>query len=388
MLATHAPTLLAVLATVAVACLVAAPRVRTANGFFRGWGDAGEIPGVITLTLSQVTTWIFARSLLNAGILGYVYGLSGALAYTAYYGSFITGWLIVDRLRFHHGVDNVQSWVSARFGHPGAAAYNLLVSLRLLSEVFANLLVVGIVFAAAGTWSYNAAILGVAAVTLAYSMTGGLRASLRTDVIQMTLLIAILAALFAAMLGHPLFDMASVAASSKAGFGPGWALLVVAALQVGSYPLHDPVMMDRGFIADRANTRRSFLHAFWISALCILAFGLLGVFAGLHGTEGEALLGTLSRLLGPYAALALATALIISAASTLDSTLSSAAKLVVQDMGLTAASAGRGRTIMAVFCALGVLLVLVGPDDLFAAVAVSGTAALFLAPRDRVLHLA
>jgi Na+/proline symporter len=108
--------------------------------------------------------------------------------------------------------------------------------------------------------------------------------------------------------------------------------------------------MDRGFIADRANTRRSFLHAFWISALCILAFGLLGVFAGLHGTESEALLGTLSRLLGPYAALALATALMISAASTLDSTLSSAAKLVVQDMGLTAASAARGRTVMAVFC--------------------------------------
>jgi Na+/proline symporter len=302
------------------------------------------------------------------------------LAYTAYYGSFITGWLIVDRLRFHHHAVNVQSLLTTRFGRPGSVGYNVLVTLRLLSEVFANLLVVGIVFGAAGTGAYNAAILGVAAVTLLYSMSGGLRASLRTDVIQMTLLIVILAALFTTMVGHPLFDASAVVTSSADAFGPGWVLLLVALLQVWSYPLHDPVMMDRGFIADRATTRRSFLHAFWISALCILAFGLLGVFAGLNAGEGEGLLATLSRLLGPYGAIALGAALIISAASTLDSTLSSAAKLVVKDMGLSVASARNGRAAMGLFCALGLVLVLLGPDDLFAAVAVSGTAALFLAP--------
>jgi hypothetical protein len=71
---------------------------------------------------------------------------------------------------------------------------------------------------------------------------------------------------------------------------------------------------------------------------------------------------------------------VISAASTLDSTLSSVAKLVVRDMGWLTGSAGNGRAAMAAFCAAGLGLVFVGPDDLFAAVAVSGTAALFLAP--------
>jgi Na+/proline symporter len=374
------PALIGSLLVIALVSVALAPRVRTVDGFFRGWGEDGAAPGVLTLTFSQVTTWIFARSLLNAAILGYFFGIAGALAYTAYYGSFLTGWLIVDRLRFTHGQENVQGFLEARFGRLGTACFNLLISLRLLTEVFANLLVVGIVFGVAGSAAYVWSILAVAGITLAYSMTGGLRASLRTDVLQMTLLLGLLGLLLVMMVVHPLFDAGAIAASSLDLTGPGWVLLIVALLQILSYPLHDPVMMDRGFLADRATTRRSFLHAFWISALCILAFGLLGVFAGLHRAGDEVLLVTLERLLGAPAMLALGLALVVSAASTMDSTLSSAAKLAVVDMRLAPASARNGRLAMALFCLGGLALVFVGTDDLFAAVAVSGTASLFLTP--------
>lgn len=380
MLDSHFTPLLGLLAIVGILSVVITPRVRTADGFFRGWNELGKAPGVLTLTFSQVTTWIFARSLLNAGILGYFYGIAGALAYSAYYGSFLTGWLIIDRLRFHHGNDNIQSFLCQRFGRLGSGCFNGLVSLRLLSEVFANLLVVGIVFEAAGGGASTAAILAVAGVTLLYSMTGGLRGSLRTDVLQMTLLLVLIIALFVVMLVHPAFDMPAILASSPDAGGPGWILLVVALLQVWSYPLHDPVMMDRGFIADQRDTRRSFLHAAWISTLCILAFGVLGVFAGLNAGDGEALLDTLGRLLGAPATLMLAAALVISAASTLDSTFSSAAKLAVKDMALVDPSTLNGRLAMLLFCLGGVGLVFVGTDDLYAATAVSGTASLFLAP--------
>jgi Na+/proline symporter len=376
----HIPVLVGVLVAIGVVSIAVAPRVRTADGFYGGAADTGTVPGVLTLTFSQVTTWIFARSLLNAGILGYYYGISGALAYTAYYGSFLTGWLIIDSLRFTHGVHNVQTFLARRFGRLGTGSFNILVSLRLLSEVFANLLVVGIVFGAAGSSAYVAAILAVSAVTLGYSMNGGLRASLRTDVLQLSILLVLLGALTSFMLVNPLFDFRSIAFSSPELGNPGWILLLVAALQVWSYPLHDPVMMDRGFIADRETTRRSFLHAFWISALCILAFGLLGVFAGLNREGEEELLATLNRVLGAPATLMLSVALIVSAASTLDSTFSSAAKLAVRDMGLAEPTPGNGRIAMALFCLLGLVLVFFGTDDLFAAVAVSGTASLFLTP--------
>ena len=372
--------MVAVIAALALLSFAVAPRVRSADGFFRGWGESGALPGVLTLTLSQVTTWIFARSLMNAGILGYFFGIGGAIAYTAYYGSFLTGWLIIDRLRFRHGAANVQSFLSARFGWLGTASYNLLVSLRLLSEVFANLLVVGIVFGSQGSIGYTGAILVVAGITLAYSMVGGLRASLRTDVIQMSLLLVLIAGLFGLMLLHSDFSASQLAVSTPELTSPGWILLLVALLQVWSYPLHDPVMMDRGFIAGREATRRSFLHAFWISAACILAFGLLGVFAGLHAQADEELLDTLARLLGTPAIAVVGAALIISAASTMDSTLSSAAKLAVVDMKMAAPNARNGRIAMLLFALGGLVLVFIGTDDLFAAVAVSATASLFLTP--------
>ena len=70
--------------------LALSPSVRQTDSFFRGRDAEGRAPGLLMLTLSQVTTWIFARSLLNAAILGYYYGLWGTLAYTAYYLSFLS----------------------------------------------------------------------------------------------------------------------------------------------------------------------------------------------------------------------------------------------------------------------------------------------------------
>lgn len=92
--------------------------------------------------LSQVTTWIFARSLMNSAILGYYYGAAGTLAYAAYYLSFLTGGYIIGQLRIREAT-SAQDWLGALFGEGGTGTYNAVIALRLLSEVFANLLVVG-----------------------------------------------------------------------------------------------------------------------------------------------------------------------------------------------------------------------------------------------------
>src|SRR5690606_14685834 len=102
--------------------------------------------------------------------------------------------------------------------------------------------------------------------------------------------------------------------------------------------------------------------------------------AGLNRVGDEVLLVTLSRLMGDTAMLVLAAALVISAAWTMDSTFSSAAKLAVVDMGLGGGRTNAGRVAMLLFALGGLALVFVGSDDLFAAVAVSGTASLFLTP--------
>ena len=365
---------------VAISSVLLSPKAQTEGSFFKGLSASGEQPGLLTLVFSQVTTWIFARSLLNAAILGFYYGIWGTLAYAFYYFSFMTGGRIVDFLRFEHGFHSVQSFLAARFGAWGTGCYNFVIGVRLISEVFANLLVIGILFGAAGSNTYTLTILAFAGITLFYSMLGGLRASLRTDLFQMILFLGTLAMLVVLVINSNAVAFNDLWFKPFEMTQPGPILMVVALLQIWSYPMHDPVMMDRGFLADRETTRRSFFHACWISFLCILTFGCMGVLAGANAISGESMNDALMRLLGEWPMLVFSSCLIISAMSTLDSTLSSSAKLVASDMGVLRMSLRNGRTVMAVFMLLGLVLVFTGNKDLFSAVAVSGTASMYLAP--------
>jgi len=201
-------------------------------------------------------------------------------------------------------------------------------------------------------------------------------------VLQMLVFLGVFAAAFVALLASPGFDLGAVlSAPGTSGAWNGQVLLLVAFLQVFSYPVHDPVMMDRGFLADRRRTRASFLHAFWISTLCIIGFGFFGIEAALRGAayEGE-LLGTWSQMFPAWVYVALLLSLLVSALSTLDSALASAARLMVDELGAVPRSLAGGRMAMVVFMAVGAGLTLWGNQSLFDAVAVSGTASLFLTP--------
>lgn len=377
----HVTVLIVLFAVIIAVSMLAAPRRVTVEGFFGGKTAQGTAPSLWMLVLSQVTTWIFARSLMNAAILGYYYGIAGTLAYTAYYGSFLTGGLIVGHLR-RAGARSVQDWLGAHFGRIGQGGYNLVIGLRLLSEVFANLLVIGLIFDALAGGNGTVAILIVSVLGLAYSAWGGLNAALRTDVVQMTLFLAALTLAFIALALSPQFSLGAVlTAPGVSGPYNGWILLVVAGLQIFSYPAHDPVMMDRGFLADPDTTRRSFIHAFWISTLCILAFGFFGIQASLIGAPYEAqLIGTWSDMFPPWVFTLLILSLLVSALSTLDSALASSARLAVEEMGLVARSLSGGRAVMCVVMGVGAALTLWGNATLFDAVAVSGTASMFLSP--------
>jgi Na+/proline symporter len=364
----------------ACASLLFAPRVQSEGAFFQGLSPAGRAPGLVTLIFSQVTTWIFARSLMNAAILGFYYGLWGTLAYAIYYLSFITGGLIIDDLRFRKGYESIQAFLFDRFGSWGTRCYNFVIGVRLISEVFANLLVIGILFGAAGSGAYTLAVVGMAAAALIYSMLGGLHASLKTDLFQMMVFLLVLVMLIGMSISDGHFTLQNLFFTPFEIDKPGPVLMLVALLQIWSYPMHDPVMMDRGFIADRKRTRHSFIHAAWISGLCILLFGSLGILAGSQAASGEAMNEVLMRMLGDIPMLLFNAALVISAISTLDSTLSSSAKLVVKDMHFLRPTLQNGRAVMALFMLGGLVLVFSGNKDLFSAVAVSGTASMYLAP--------
>ncbi len=377
-------TLVAFVGIIGITSLAISPKHITTTGFFQGTNQHGQPPRLFTLVLSQVTTWIFARSLMNAAILGYYYGFAGTLAYTCYYLSFLTGGFIVARLRADKAT-SVQHWLGQRFGRTGHYTYNLVVGLRLLSEVFANLIVVGLIFSAAWPTSAiagNTAIIVLAIIGLIYSALGGLRASLRTDTMQMLVFLAAFGVAFALMITRSDFSFGAVlTAQGVSGDRAGWVLVVVALLQVLSYPAHDPVMMDRGFIADEKTTRDSFIWAFVLSVLCIFGFGMFGIQAGLMNVAYDTqLLGSWMEMFGGGVYLLIACSLLLSAISTLDSTLASSARLMVEELRMGARTVRNGRLAMCAFMAGGALLTLWNNATLFDAVAVSGTASMFLAP--------
>ena len=357
----------------------------TLESFFNG-KNFGSEPSLWTLILSQVTTWIFARSLLNAAILGYFYGLAGTLAYTFYYISFLTGGFIVSRIR-QEGANSVQEWLGNYFGKIGHWTYNFLVVLRLLSEVFANLIVIGLIFSSAFPEfeiSGQIAIFVVGIIGLLYSAKGGFQASLKTDVFQMVIFLIVFSICFLWMILSIDFSINSILEFDGVhdqGARPGYVLICVALLQVFSYPAHDPVMMDRGFIASQKKTNYSFILAFIISTVCIFSFGLFGIQAGVigYGYENQ-LLGTWQNMFGPAMYFFLMCSLLISAMSTLDSTLASSARLVVDEFQLFERNIFNGRIVMSFFMLFGILFTLFPNQSLFDAVAVTGTASMFLTP--------
>jgi hypothetical protein len=159
----------------------------------------------------------------------------------------------------------------------------------------------------------------------------------------------------------------------------GLDLLLVALIQVFSYPFHDPVLTDRGFIAPPKATLRSFFWASIVGMICIVLFSFVGIYAQLQGMEGQAAV-QVSRSLGLVMTLVMNFIMITSAASTLDSTFSSFAKLAVVDLGKSGKiTVKRGRIAMIILMIVGTIPVFLSPTIL-SATTISGTMVIGLAP--------
>ena len=147
--------------------------------------------------------------------------------------------------------------------------------------------------------------------------------SIFTDVIQMglfsVLLLVILGSIFSAESSFTVHDVAS---SGSWSFEMGLNLLFAAVLQSLSYPFHDPVLTDRGFLSSPKITLKSFLWAGVIGALCIVLFSLVGVYAQTKGMQGQAAV-EVGKAFAIVILLVINLIMITSAASTLDSTFSS-----------------------------------------------------------------
>ncbi|MEL7250719.1 MAG: sodium:solute symporter [Bacteroidota bacterium] len=356
-----------------------APVSRTMASFFSASSGEGRQPNAFLLTSSLVISWIFAKSITNAANLGLSFGIVGGVAYAVYYLSFIVAGIIIYQLRVEGKFASIHDFLGQRFGRSAVVVFSLLVGIRLYNEVWSNTMVIGSYFGDAGSSQYYAAIIVFTLLTLAYTLKGGLRSSLLTDAIQMVLFGMLLFVVLGLIMPKTEGGLTTYLSSGEWGLATGVNLLLVAFIQIFSYPFHDSVMTDRGFISDPQTTRKSFFWAAVIGFICILFFSFVGIYAQQEGLEGQAAV-EVSKLLGVGAMLVMNFIMVTSAASTLDSAFSSAAKMAVVDLGTKQQqTVSRGRWIMIFFAVAGTLPIFANPEIL-SATTISGTMVLGLAP--------
>jgi Na+/proline symporter len=355
------------------------PWAKTTKQFFRATNKSEQTPNFWLLTSSLVISWIFAKSITNAANLGLAFGMVGGVAYAAYYLSFLVAGVVIYQMRTKGGFQSLHHFLQSKFGRSAVLVFSILIGFRLFNEVWSNTMVIGTYFGEKGSGSYFAAILVFTVLTLAYTLKGGLRSSLLTDLIQMVLFGVLLFIILGIILPKKGGDVGAFVNSGNWTWSGGVNLLLVALIQSFSYPFHDPVLTDRGFIAPPKLTLKSFIVATFVGALCILMFSFVGIFAQMEGMEGQAAV-EVSKTLGVVMMLVMNFIMITSAASTLDSTFNSASKMLVIDLGIfKKKTVKNGRLAMIAVTILGTIPVFLNPTIL-SATTISGTMVMGLAP--------
>ena len=310
---------------------VFSPKSRNPESFYKGTDDHGNSVGQWSLKASIFISWIFAKSVTNAANLGAAYGVVGGLAYASYWLSIPVAGYVIYRIRCQTGARSLQEFLTSRFGRLASLGFAAAILIRLYNEIWSNTAVVGGYFGSPGQWQYYTAAMVFTAFTLAYSLKGGLRSSIFTDVIQTFVFVFFLGAVLFMIL--PANDAGVMLREGDFRLDAGLDLLLVALLQLFSYPFHDPVLTDRAFVNREKTMLKSFVVAGLLGFVAVFVFSLVGVHARLNGIDamGNAP-AAVGRSLGLAALFFMSVVMMTSAGSTLDSTFTSLAKSLAVDL--------------------------------------------------------
>ena len=348
-----------VLSVYCVIILRMTPKSVSPKQFFGGAAKDGGEPSLWLLVASAAITWIFAKSIANAANLAGAFGIAGGIGYAFYYLSFLVAGGAIYLIRVKGGHTSLAGFLTSKYGATCARLFLIAIAIRLFNEVWSNTKVASLYFGAEGSTPYWTGVALVTGFTVYYSWRGGLRSSILTDGAQM-----ILAAIL--------------------------TFCGLALVQVLSYPFHDPVLTDRGFITSPRTMLKGFVLAGLIAGGFILLFSTIGLYGRAMGLSGNMTVGV-PALFGLPVLLIFNAIMLTSAGSTLDSTFASTAKLAGRDWPGSAEhptdnDTKIGRKIMVGIAIVGNVPLLsiyfgdaVGPA-IIAATTISGTMVMGLAP--------
>lgn len=377
-----------VLAAYCVVTWLATPRRVTSSQFFDGRSRSGSPPSVWLVAMSAAITWIFAKSIANAANLAYAFGPLGGIGYALYYLSFAVAGIAIYVLRTRGSYRSLAQFLVEKYGIFAGRLFLFTIAFRLFNEVWSNTKVMALYFGAEGSAGYWAAVILVTAFTVSYAWSGGMRASLLTDRVQ-TLWIVLLMGIVIAFL-FPNLSAKGLPTVTTDVRRAGETFCFLALVQALSYPFHDPVLTDRGFLNAPKSMLKSFLIAGLLSGGFILLFSAIGLYGRSFGLSDDPVV-SVPGAFGLLLLLVFNGIMLLSGGSTLDSTFTSTAKLAARDWRNDVGEAGlaqlrTGRFAVLVVAIAGNLPLLsiylgdkAGPA-IIAATTISGTMVMGLAP--------
>lgn len=295
----------------------------------------GEV-GFWTLMPSAFITWIFAKSIQNAAVLGGYFGVLGGVGYAGWYTSFASAAAVGYVLRTRHGFTSLPRAVERCYGPWASGCFSLALLFRLWNEVWSNASVVASFYGEVHSTNWWIAVALSTAVPATYVVMGGMRASLVSDQLQallgVTMLFSILGLIGDDMPGG-LGEVWSF--SPPGGWLDGGGTLLGAALIQGltSYPFHDPVLTDRAFLSRPRTMVAAFFVGGAIAATFIILFSAVGIYGCyVAGAVKNGAPVDVARSLSSAAFTFINLVMMTSSLSTLDSTFTSCAKLCALEL--------------------------------------------------------
>jgi len=226
-------------AVVAAIGIWATLRTRTARDFF----VAGRKIGVIPLALAAMAATVSGFAFIGGP--GFVYGAGVGALYLVLSASVTTSmsaWVLAKRLRLLgeiRGLITIPDAIGARYRSPAAQGLaGVAIIIAVIGYMATNILALGLVIDAVFGTGLTAAIWLGMAITLGYSVAGGIVAGVYTDVFQGTLmaLASMLVFLFALQAGGGGDGLAGISRTVSDAdplfFGPWGKLPPMAALSL------------------------------------------------------------------------------------------------------------------------------------------------------------
>ena len=355
---------------VVVAAVVSRRRAAGREEFFL----AGRNVGWFVTALSSAATWIWAPALFVSSQKAYTHGLAGMFAFCVpnFFALILFG-VVAKRIRAQipQGT-TLPDYVRERFGPKVHRLYLVqFVGLQICSFAIQVLAGSALIHFMTGM-NQTVVALAIVATALVYSLFGGFRASVVTDVLQIVLIVGVTAAAAGFVLASVGWD------TLRQGFGGAtgeyanplspWVLYsfgIPAAIGLLSGPLGDQMHWQRAFALRKPG---NMMRAYVVGAIVFILVPLFLSLIGLVGA-GSSLEVPSAQMVGPQVVAAtlpkamlvlFAVMLLCGLGSTLDSVLCAASVLTSVDLVRDrVAPVVAARIGMAVVAGIGMLLALI-----------------------------